>query len=179
MRLRNLWVVALGLAAVMSLGEMVAIGNTPGDSDEPKAKEIEAAGKGKRAQEFIAAFNKGDAKAVAAFWTVGADYVDQVGHHVKGREAIQKLYEKVFAEQKGAKLQITVTSARLLSPEVALEDGITEVNPADGRPPTVAQFSAVLVKKEGAWYFESVRDSIARPPSNVEHFDDLEWVIGD
>ena len=39
-----------------------------------------APGKGKRAQEFIAAFNKGDAKAVAAFWTQDADYVDQVGH---------------------------------------------------------------------------------------------------
>lgn len=137
-----------------------------------------APGKGKRAQEFIAAFNKGDAKAVAAFWMPDADYVDEVGHQVKGRAAIEKLYEKVFAEQKGAKLTVTVASARMVSPDVALEDGITEVTPADGGPSTAARFSAVLVKKDGEWYFESVRDSVAHPPSNAEHFEDLEWLIG-
>ena len=61
-----------------------------------KAEEKEQPAKGRRA-EFIAAFNKGDAKAVAAFWTPDATYVDQVGREYKGREAIEKLYEKVFA----------------------------------------------------------------------------------
>src|SRR5262249_18463544 len=71
------------------------------------------------------------------------------------------------------------TSARMVGTDVALEDGITEVTPADGGPPTVARFSAVLGRKDGGWYFESVHDSIARPPSNVEHFEDLQWLIGD
>ena len=61
---------------------------------------------------------------------------------------------------------------------MALEDGITEVTPADGGPGSVAKFSAVLVKKDGDWYFESVRESIARPPTNVEHFEEIEWLIG-
>ena len=59
------------------------------------------------------------------------------------------------------------------------EDGITEVTPANGDPGTAARFSAVLVKKEGVWYFESVRESIAHPPSNAERFEDIEWLIGD
>ena len=62
---------------------------------------------------------------------------------------------------------------------MGLEEGITEVFPADGGPSTAATFSAVLVKKDGEWYFEDVRESVARPPSNVEHFADLEWLIGD
>jgi uncharacterized protein (TIGR02246 family) len=134
--------------------------------------------KGKRAQEFIAAFNKGDAKAVAAFWAPDGTYVDQVGREYKGRAAIQKLYEKVFPEQKGAKLAIYVLSAKMLSPDVGIEDGITEVTPAEGGPGSTARFSAVVVKKDGEWYFESVHESIASPPSNAEHFDDIDWLIG-
>src|SRR5205085_398358 len=83
------------------------------------------------------------------------------------------------AAQKGAKLTIMVGSVRLVTADVALEDGITEVTPADGGPGTTARFSAVLVKKDGEWYFASVRESPAHPPSNAEHFEDLEWLIGD
>jgi uncharacterized protein (TIGR02246 family) len=135
-------------------------------------------GKGQRAQDFIAAFNKGDAKAVAAFWTEGATYVDQAGREYKGRAAIEKLYAKVFAEGKGAKLSIHVISVKQLTPDVGIEEGITEVTPADGGPPSVARFSAVFVKKDSVWYLENVHDSVAHPPSNSEHFEDLQGLIG-
>jgi hypothetical protein len=79
----------------------------------------------------------------------------------------------VFAENKGAKLTIHVTSLRSVTPDVAIEEGVTEVAPANGDPPTAAKFQAVLVKKGDEWYFESVQDSVARPPSNAEHFADL------
>jgi uncharacterized protein (TIGR02246 family) len=174
MRIRSLFGAALGLAAILAVSQLVV-----GGADEPTATSKEKPGEGRRAKEFIAAFNKGDAKAVAAFWMPDATYVDQVGHEYKGRPAIEKLYEKVFAEQKGAKLIIHVKSAKMISADVALEDGITEVMPADGGPSSAAAFSAVVVKKDGEWYFESVRDSVARPPSNAEHFEDIEWLIGD
>jgi len=175
MRKSYVFILASGLAAVLAFGLMGHVGQLPARPDEPKAEP----GKGKRAQEFLAAFHKGDARAVAGFWTPDGDYVDQAGRQFKGRTAIEKLYQKVFAAQKGAKLTITVTSLRQVTPDVALEEGITEVAPADGGPPTVARFSAVLVKKDGEWYFESVRDSIAQPPSNAEHFEELEELIGD
>jgi uncharacterized protein (TIGR02246 family) len=170
---------ALGLAAILAVGSFVGGGRTPVEAQEPKAQEKEEPGKGKRAKEFIAAFNKGDAKAVAAFWTPEATYVDQVGREHKGRAAIQKLYEKVFAANKGAKLAIHVTSAKMVSRDVAIEDGITEVTPADGGPPTAARFNAVLVKKDGEWYLESVHDAVPHPPSNAEHFEDIDWLIGE
>ncbi|MDB5309811.1 MAG: hypothetical protein JWO38_4013 [Gemmataceae bacterium] len=167
------------LAAALAVGQIVAAGKPPGKLEEKKAKAEPQPGKGKRAQAFIAAFNSGDAKATASFWAPEATYVDQAGRETKGRAAIEKLYEKVFAGRKGAKLSINVTSARLLSPDVALEDGTTEVTDLNGGPGTVARFSAVLVKADGEWYFESVRESVARPPTNVEHFEDIEWLIGD
>ena len=62
---------------------------------------------------------------------------------------------------------------------MALEEGITEVAPAEGGLGTTARFSAVLVKKDGEWYLQSVHDSVALPPSNAEHLEDLEWLIGE
>jgi uncharacterized protein (TIGR02246 family) len=176
---------ALCLAAVVTAGGFVATGKKPAGAEEQQAKDKEQQPKDKeqpakdRRADFIAAFNKGDARAVAAFWTEDADYVDQVGREYKGRAAIEKLYEKVFAGRKGAKLAIYVTSTKVASPDVVLEGGITEVTPADGGPSTAARFSAVLVKKDGQWYLQSVRDAVAHPPSNVEHLEDLEWLIGE
>jgi hypothetical protein len=85
----------------------------------------------------------------------------------------------VFAARKGAKLTIHVTSSKQLTPEVALEDGVTEVTPAEGGLATAARFSAVLVKKDGEWYVQSIRDSVYHPPSNHEHLEGLEWLIGE
>ena len=164
MRMRRVMGLALGLAAALTIGHFVVTGKTPQDlgkpiakADEPKAKDEPELGKGKQAQEFIAAFDKGDAEAVAAFWTEDATYVDLDGRETKGRAAIEKLYEKVFAEQKGAKLAIHVTSVKLLTPAVGLEDGITEVTPAGGGLPSATAFSAVFLKKDGEWH-------IAEPP---------------
>jgi uncharacterized protein (TIGR02246 family) len=179
MRKRRWFGLAVGLGAILALGLLHGAPKTPAQSEEPKAKGTEMPGKGKRAKEFLAAFHRGDARALAGFWTPQGDYIDLAGKHYTGREAIRKLYEKAFAARKGAKLSITVTAHRLATPDVAIEEGFTEVTPGEGGPPMTARFSAVLVRKDGEWYFESVRETEAHPPSNAEHFEDLEWVIGE
>jgi uncharacterized protein (TIGR02246 family) len=108
-----------------------------------------------------------------------ATYIDLVGRKHEGRAAIQKLYEKVFTARKGAKLAIHANSRTHVSPDVVLQDGITEVTPADRGPPTTARFSAVLVRKDGEWYLQRVHDSVAYPPSNADRMEDLEWLIGE
>jgi len=178
MTTRNRFILGLGLAAILAAGGFFASGRLPADAEERKAEEKGQAAKERRA-EFIAAFNKGDARAVASFWTPDATYVDQVGHEYKGREAIEQLYEKVFAARKGAKVAILVTESKMVTPEVLLNDGFTEVTPADGGPGTTARFSAVLVKKDGQWYLQSVRDSVASPASNSDHLEDIGWLIGE
>lgn len=171
-----------GLVAAVTCASVLGGGRLPvepaGAAGQPPSAEA-APGKGRRAQEFTAAFDKGDAKAVAGFWTPTGEYTDQDGHKYQGRAELEKLYAKGFAANKGAKLTITVTSARMVGAEVAIEEGITEVTPAAGGPPSVAAFSAVLVRKDGEWYFESVRDSVAHPPSNAAHFEGVEWLLGE
>jgi uncharacterized protein (TIGR02246 family) len=133
----------------------------------------------KRAEAFVEAFNKGDAKALAAFFTPDADLVDPEGHSTKGRKAIEESYKKYFADNKGAKLFIQINAVRVSRPDLALEDGVTEVVPPHGGPPSVARYSVVYVKSDGEWYLDSVREAIAVPPSNSQHLQDLAFLVGD
>jgi uncharacterized protein (TIGR02246 family) len=160
------------------LGLVVLVGlsawgqDRKGNADEEKALQ-------KRAEDFIAAFNSGNAAAVAAFWAPDGDYVDQAGTTLKGREAIQAAFQKQFAANKGGKLRINTTALRFVTPDCAVEDGTTEVVYPDDAPPIATRYTAIHVKKEGQWMLASVRDAIAVAPSNHEHLQDLDWLTGD
>ena len=102
MSTRRLLGIALGLAAALAISQVVVGGKGVGDAAEPKAKAEPEPGKGKRAQEFIAAFNGGDAKAVASFWMPDATYIDQTGLEVKGRAGYREnVYEVIRRAERG------------------------------------------------------------------------------
>jgi uncharacterized protein (TIGR02246 family) len=159
------------------LGVVLLVGSGTWADDKSNAAEEKALKA--RAEEFIAAFNKGDAKALAGFWTEDGDYVDQAGHTLSGRKAIQEAFEKQFAVAKGAKLRIDPASLRFVKPDLAIEDGTTEILYGDDVPPTGARYTAVHVKQNGQWMLASVRDAILVPPSNHEHLRDLDWLAGE
>src|SRR5262245_19289407 len=160
----------------ISLPLLVA-GSGVAQKDKDRAKDGDAIFE--RAQAFAAAFDKGDAKAVAAFWAEDGDYTDQSGKQLKGRAEILKAFEAFFAENKGAKLRIDSESLRFVTSDVAIEDGVTEVIPADGGPPSRARYTIAHVKKEGKWLLSSVRDAAYSPPTNYEHLRGLEALIGE
>ena len=172
MRSATLWFIApLALAAGLSA--------RPASAAAPDENANEAAAIKKNAEAFIAAFDKGDAKAVAAFWTPDGDYVEETGRHLKGREEIEKAFTEFFAENKGLKVRIHTESLRFVTPDVAVEDGITSVSEPDGGPPSRDRYTVVHVKKDGEWRLSSVRDAPYAPPSNYDHLKELEWAIGD
>jgi uncharacterized protein (TIGR02246 family) len=132
----------------------------------------------KRTEAFVATFNKGDAKALADIFTTDGDLVDPEGQHIKGRKAIEEVYQQYFAATKGAKLFIHITSVRVVRPDLAVEDGLTEVVRPDG-PPSTARYTVMYVKQDGQWYLASVREAIAVPPTNATHLQDLAFLLGD
>jgi uncharacterized protein (TIGR02246 family) len=146
-------------------------------SPKGNASDMEAIAKNGEA--FVKAFDKGNAKALAGFWTEDGDFTDQTGRHLKGREAIEKSLKKMFADSKGLKLHIESEALRFVTPDVAIEDGTTEVIPSDGGPPTKARYSIVHVKKDGRWFLSSIRNSPFAPPSQFEHLQGLGWIIGE
>jgi uncharacterized protein (TIGR02246 family) len=132
----------------------------------------------KNAVAFVDAFNRGDAAAVAESWWEDGDYIDLEGRHLKGRKAIEEAMRRYFAENKGAKLQIDNRKTRFLTPELAIEDGTTDVVPADGSIPHRSRYTIVHAKKDGRWRMASVREAAFAPPTHSEHLRPLEWLIG-
>src|SRR5260370_37573317 len=86
-------------------------------AEGPKDKAAEEAALVKNAEAFIEAFHKGDAKALAAFWAVEGDYTDHTGRQLKGREAIEKAFTALFADNKGLKVRVESDALRFVTPE--------------------------------------------------------------
>jgi uncharacterized protein (TIGR02246 family) len=127
---------------------------------------------------FVKAFNKGDAKAVAALWTKDGDYTDDSGHTFAGREAIEKGYAKFFAENPKARIRVVVDNLRLLSDTAAIEDGRAIEDPLPPGPPAIGKYMAVHVKVDGKWLMSTVRETRVETPSAYHRVADLEWLIG-
>src|SRR6185295_3313753 len=127
---------------------------------------------------YVEAYNKHDAKALAALWSPKTVYVDpETGNEAVGREEIEKEFAETFNGLKDAKLEVDVKSIRFLSPNVALESGVVRVV----RPKEKADestYSALFVKRDGKWLLDRVKEeetpaAPAPPPSNYEHLKDL------
>lgn len=127
----------------------------------------------------ILAFNKRDAKALAAFWTKDCEYVDESGQTFVGRGAIEKLYTELFAAQPEARLQMMTDSVRLLSESVAIEDGQADFKPAPAAASVVSKYTAIHVKVDGKWLLASVRETLDETSSPSDDLADLDWLIGD
>src|SRR3954469_25159297 len=93
----------------------------PGSADEDKDHDKDKAAIAKNAEAFVEAFHKGDARALAAFWAPEGYYTDQTGKCLKGREAIEKTFQGLFAENKDLKLRIDSLALRFVTPDVAVE----------------------------------------------------------
>ncbi|MHB8897725.1 MAG: YybH family protein [Thermoguttaceae bacterium] len=128
---------------------------------------------------YVAAFNRGDAKALAALWSPEAVYTNPItAQQVVGRAEIEKQFAGIFADLKGAQLQAQTQSVQMISPNVALERGSATVTAA-GQPPEQSDYSAVYVKRDGQWLLDRVtEEDITQPPSHYEQLRDLEWMIG-
>jgi len=167
------------LVSILAATAIVLSTAVPGMAGKKKnTKDAEQAVR-RFADRYTAAFNKGDAKALAAMWTPEGDYVGPRGERFKGREEMQKRYESYFSENKGAKLEINIASVRFVGSDVAIIDGAPKVTPALPGPPMTTHATAILVKRGKQWFVDGVRDALVHTPSNYEHLKTLQWMIGD
>ncbi len=130
-------------------------------------------------QSYVAAYNRGDAKALAAHWSDGGQWVSPSGGRIQGRAAIEKEMRAVFADGKGLKVEVVDPKIRFLSADVAIEEGTARVLRA-GEPPEQSTYLAIHVKKDGQWKLDSVRETeVPDSPPRQENMKELEWMVGD
>jgi len=165
--------VAISAAAWAGSGTKPAATQQPEKKTDPAEDEIL-----KNADAFVQAFNKADAKALAQFWTEKGEFTDAAGAKLTGRDAIEKSLRELFEDNKGIQLRIEVESMRFLTPEVAVEEGVSAILHPDGLPPSHTRYTNVHVKKDGKWLLDSVKTSPFTPPSNYGHLKMFEGLIG-
>ncbi len=110
-------------------------------------------------------------------WTPDGDYFDETGERTSGREAIEKKYAAFFADQPGAKIEITVDAVRQIGPDAALEDGHSTLT-VTPQAAAHSQYTVVHVKRDGAWQMASVREFPVGSPQESDPLEDLAWMIG-
>lgn len=143
-------------------------------------KEAEAAVT-ESAKRFVAAFNKHDAKAVAAGFTANAEFITENRDVLRGRDAIEKHFAAAFAQAPKSVGKIHVETARLITSNVAVEEGVVELIPYPGAPAERSQYTALHLFQDGQWLLARARDFAAEPEvqSNHERLAELEWLVGE
>jgi uncharacterized protein (TIGR02246 family) len=128
---------------------------------------------------YVKAFNSRDTKGLAAQWSPDAVYLNRAtGEEVVGREAIAAQFDALFKSQPELKLDVSVESIRLLSPNVAVEQGTSKfLSPK--REPEEIDYTAVYVQREGKWLLDRVTDDAREAvPSHYAQLKTLEFLVG-
>lgn len=128
--------------------------------------------------DYLKAVEQEDLAAISAAWTAEGDYIDTEGRTVKVREWIQK---KSPGESTGpaGQRQTWTSQIRLLTPDVAIEDGTSEVRLSSSEPPVRTRHTVVWVKQEGRWLLSCLRESTLTDERRAPPFQELSWLLGE
>ena len=128
---------------------------------------------------YLRDFNRRDPVALAGHWTDGGESVDLVsGEITAGRAAVRDVFAALFDADADTTIDIDLASVRPVRHDVAVVDGETRLSFADGAT-SASRFSAVVVKQDGRWMMESLRESPqASPAAQPRPLDELAWLLG-
>lgn len=142
------WIAAFVLA---SLSVVVANAQKP----DPDAQKL--------ADQYIAAFGKGDSKALTALYTADATRLGPDGQLITGRAAIEKSYVDGFAGPlKGSALTLQQGGTQVVTPDVKIMEGRFT---ASGVVPLKGRYVNTIVRQGGAWLLASVVTVPDPPPA--------------
>lgn len=108
-------------------------------------------------KQFVAAWNRHDAKAMASVWAVDGDHMEPDGRTVFGRDEVQKLFAIEHATVfKKSELHLAIEHVRMTTNDVAVIDGTYELFGATdtrGNPIGLraGYFTSVVVKGKDDW----------------------------
>ena len=173
--MRKHWniVATVGLLVVVAAGIILAQDKPP--KTEPARPDEEKLIR--EASEGLArAFEKGDAKAIADFFTEEGEYHDEGHDVIRGREALAKAYADFFAKRKEVKVQNKVDSLRFLGKDSALEEGTFTVAAKD-MPANPSRYSTLYLRQDGRWLIGLMKEWGDEKASKA-NIEDLAWLIG-
>jgi uncharacterized protein (TIGR02246 family) len=186
MRAKKYLVPAAFLAGALAVVSLTAAGkflanppqaNAAADKEPPKAADKRDADREAIRQtsaDFTKALEKGDAKALAFFWTEEGEYVAGDGTTLHGRAAVEESYAKFFKDNPNLQLDVVPESLRFLSRDSAVEEGYAKLTKGKAGEPTSSRYSTLYVRENGKWLVAVLREW----PDEGIILRDLDWLIG-
>lgn len=129
----------------------------------------------KSSQDFARAFESGNARAVASFWTEQGEYQDESGAVIRGRTAIEKAFVELFKENANARVEVLIESIRFPADGLAIEEGLLRQSGAGKDLPGTTMYSVIHVREGDQWKIALAREWGA----GQDRLQDLHWLLGD
>ena len=133
------------------------------------------------ADAFTKLYNAHDSKGLAALFALKAEMIDENDQVVKGREAIELAFAEIFKASPQSSIQVQIESIRVLTPNLAIEEGTTEAQTTPDAPANVTGYVAIHVKADDKWLLGCVRDWPTENAEMTPHEQLLQlgWLVGE
>jgi len=141
------------IAAVLEIAMIVLLGTTPlawADRSTEQAERIRAELQ-TVGEEYIAAYNRHDAGAVASFSTENSELIKWSGDIVHGKNDIQQFFEQTFRDNPNLHMENQLESARLVNPEAVMTFGTLKFTGNSKNWPSTSKFAVLWEKVDGKW----------------------------
>jgi uncharacterized protein (TIGR02246 family) len=168
------FIAVLGMLAVLTAGIIFAQPKTP--TAEPTARPDDEKSVRDASEALARAFEKGDATAVAGFFTEEGEYMDEDRDPVRGREALAKAYTDFFSKRPEVKVESKSDKVRFLGKDTALQEGTFSVKAKD-TPANSTRYSTLYVRQDGKWLIAMLKEW-GDETTNKANLEDLAWMIG-
>ncbi len=144
-------------------------------ADEHRASKVNEEAIRKTAAAYQEASARGDAKALAAYWTADGTYRDMMGRTYKARDLVRQHYGSgTNGERSDRAVVESDSSIRFVTPDVAIEEGTF---PAAGDAKG-GGYTAIWVKKGQMWLLDRLQEWKTPYGSFDGPLQPLSWMIG-
>lgn len=122
----------------------------------------------KAATEFVTAWNRNDAKGLAACFASDGDLINPAGQIARGRAGVEKLLaEEQNRTFKGTRISVPQKHLSFLKPDIAIVDyefEIAHLRGADGKETALKGLLTNVLRKEGdRWLIAAARPMVPSP----------------
>ncbi len=118
-----------------------------------------------------AAWKNGDGAAFAECCTEDVDFINLLGMHVKGRDAVAELHEKIFrGPYKDSTVAFTIESVRIVSPSAVLVIAPSRIDIPSGsvKGIVLSIASILLVRDDDRWKLANFHNT-RREATEADH----------
>jgi uncharacterized protein (TIGR02246 family) len=158
-------------AATLAQQKNAPVDSRPSNADDQQIRDGVVA--------FVELYNAHSAEKLAGLFAPDARMVFGDGTQVNGRDEIQQSFEETFAGSPKVAISVVVDSIRFLTPDVAVEEGVTNLFPDGDTLTSSGQYTVVHLKKNGRWLMQAVRVAEDELLSTYGQLQPLEWLVGE